>query len=229
MSSGADVFPLPHTAPLPGTTIDGPGIDGVNGVGNTSFIFTDTSLGSDESLGGALLTPIPWLDSSAITEEDRGAFAEAEINLAANASVPVSQGGDAMDQDHPMHDDQQNSASSGQQAQNQQQQSLNTESGGPPANTEDPEEIPHARGPSVLGVEDLGLQDGKGVKMTLDTNPGSTAAAPSVSTGRNDEKRNEDATPDADGDVVLADAQEKASTEDSDQKKVESAASGSGA
>lgn len=30
-----------------------------------------------------------------------------------------------------------------------------------------PEEIPHARGPSVLGVEDLGLQDGKGVEMVL--------------------------------------------------------------
>lgn len=30
-----------------------------------------------------------------------------------------------------------------------------------------PEEIPHARGPSVLGVEDLGLQDGKGVQMAL--------------------------------------------------------------
>lgn len=30
-----------------------------------------------------------------------------------------------------------------------------------------PDEIPHARGPSVLGVEDLGLQDGKGVEMVL--------------------------------------------------------------
>lgn len=30
-----------------------------------------------------------------------------------------------------------------------------------------PEEIPHARGPSVLGVEDMGLQDGKGVEMVL--------------------------------------------------------------
>lgn len=32
------------------------------------------------------------------------------------------------------------------------------------------EEIPHARGPSLLGIEDMGLQDGKGVEMTL-SNP----------------------------------------------------------
>ena len=33
--------------------------------------------------------------------------------------------------------------------------------------TAEPEGIPHARGPSLLGVEDMGLQDGKGVEMTL--------------------------------------------------------------
>jgi hypothetical protein len=30
-----------------------------------------------------------------------------------------------------------------------------------------PDEIPHARGPSVVGVEDMGLQDGRGIEMSL--------------------------------------------------------------
>jgi hypothetical protein len=58
VSSTADIFPLPQTgiygdSSMPNRTVNG------------SFMTTDNSLGSDESLGGALLTPIPWLKGTA--------------------------------------------------------------------------------------------------------------------------------------------------------------------
>ncbi|KIV82738.1 hypothetical protein PV11_04823 [Exophiala sideris] len=61
VSSSADIFPLSDTPPM---------VNGVNGDGgggilwnndNTRNGYDNNSLGSDESLGGALLTPIPWL------------------------------------------------------------------------------------------------------------------------------------------------------------------------
>ena len=51
VSSGAELFPLPTVDLLEGSSIDG--VTLLNG--------TAGALGSDESLGGALLTPIPWL------------------------------------------------------------------------------------------------------------------------------------------------------------------------
>lgn len=64
VSSSADIFPLPQ-AGLPGGT---PGTL-LNGVGSGASTPSLTSLGSDESLGGALLTPIPWLKPERAVEE----------------------------------------------------------------------------------------------------------------------------------------------------------------
>merc|ERR1711939_1174458 len=61
VSSSADIFPLSDTPPI---------VNGVNGDGGGGILWSNSdnrngydsaSLGSDESLGGALLTPIPWL------------------------------------------------------------------------------------------------------------------------------------------------------------------------
>lgn len=60
VTSGADVFPFPMqsgaatTQPQPNGTLNG---------AENKFILPDNTLGSDESLGGALLTPIPWLSN----------------------------------------------------------------------------------------------------------------------------------------------------------------------
>lgn len=51
VSSGADLFPLP-TVSMPDASSEG---------GTTLLNGASGALGSDESLGGALLTPIPWL------------------------------------------------------------------------------------------------------------------------------------------------------------------------
>lgn len=76
------------------------------------------------------------------------------------------------------------------------------------------EDVPHARGPRVLGVEDLGLQDGKGVEMTLpaaednrskpsdqqeQSDPPAPEADTREATGKGDA--------DNDGDIVLGDIQ----------------------
>lgn len=78
VSSGADVFPLSDTPPQLNN-----GLRGMNGTEIGGILFVNSSneprngydkdaLGSDESLGGALLTPIPWLrdvDTSTSTDD----------------------------------------------------------------------------------------------------------------------------------------------------------------
>lgn len=64
VSSTADVFPLARTA-AQGTDLPN---GAINGTGAGSLV-GDEALGSDESLGGALLTPIPWLSN---TEQTTG-------------------------------------------------------------------------------------------------------------------------------------------------------------
>ena len=56
--------------PLPGSIVDSSLVNGVNGIGSSGLMFSDSALGSDESLGGALLTPIPWLNNSELAEGD---------------------------------------------------------------------------------------------------------------------------------------------------------------
>ncbi|KAL4943373.1 hypothetical protein BDV06DRAFT_139670 [Aspergillus oleicola] len=146
VTSSADVFPFPMQSgtaqPQPNGTLNG---------AETTLVMPDNTLGSDESLGGALLTPIPWLN---------------------NASSPGAEGAGV---------DEMSMETTAPNLQNQ----LITQSANPTAQqlvamdpsgtgsvlegetTAEPEGIPHARGPSLLGIEDMGLQDGKGVEMTL--------------------------------------------------------------
>ena len=74
------------------------------------------------------------------------------------------------------------------------------------------EEIPYARGPSVLGVEDMGLQDGRGVQITL-SNPNLEQDGTADATGEEShavqvdgatKSQGDDA--DGDGDIFLEDA-----------------------
>jgi len=88
--------------------------------------------------------------------------------------------------------------------------------GSPPA---DSEEVPHARGPPVVGVEDMGLQDGKGVEMPL-SNVDNASDAPSGNNAtkepaqeKDDEDPKQDSASaseegkkDSDGDISLDDA-----------------------
>ncbi|PYH42080.1 uncharacterized protein BP01DRAFT_394471 [Aspergillus saccharolyticus JOP 1030-1] len=183
VTSPADIFPFQTKTgtqqPLTqqqqpnGATLNG------SGTAEPSFMFSvDHGLGSDESLGGALLTPIPWLHNTASSPEGEGdqepvggvgvvgivggegetrGLAAAQTSLGSGISAAAAGEGEGLSTA---------AATTGQ---------IHTENavmGGMEAsgvlNEPSVEDVPHARGPPVVGVEDLGLQDGKGVEMNLD-------------------------------------------------------------
>ncbi|KAJ5217275.1 hypothetical protein N7468_010283 [Penicillium chermesinum] len=164
VTSAADVFPFytPNS-----TNVESNGlVHPANSAG--TYLTPDYAhggLGSDESLGGALLTPIPWLTNATFDSE----------------------GGNAVE---PKGDDVLHTVTS------------------PSAETSD--DVPHARGPAIVGVEDLGLQDGRGIEMDLVEQSGmldgASNARPSegvtTDAASKDEPTN---TPDKDGDIVLDD------------------------
>ncbi|KMU84659.1 hypothetical protein CIHG_02445 [Coccidioides immitis H538.4] len=150
----------------------------------------DYSLGSDESLGGALLTPIPWLSNptSPPTSEDvLTQPSSSDDSIGAGTSAPSEP--------------------------SSQEQYLSPETEGPNITgiQEVPEDemIPHARGPSTIGVEDMGLQDGKDVQMTLTIDePEATVAQDSQATSEESEGKEDPSTgleEDGDGEIVVDD------------------------
>ncbi|KAL5340829.1 hypothetical protein BJX70DRAFT_95628 [Aspergillus crustosus] len=148
VTSSADVFPLPLQSI---TTTSPPQANGtLNGTEN-AFIVIDNALGSDESLGGALLTPIPWLSNASVSSPgavgtglNEGA-APITTEAATLQNQLLTQPADPATQINP--------------------ESTTLLEGDITAEPAD--DVPHARGPSLLGVEDMGLQDGKGIEMTL--------------------------------------------------------------
>lgn len=76
--------------------------------------------------------------------------------------------------------------------------------------------VPHARGPPVVGVEDMGLQDGKGVEMPLANVEGDSGEQTAAQNGQQTKPEGAD----HDGDIVLGDVknegarQEQRSAED---------------
>lgn len=92
----------------------------------------------------------------------------------------------------------------------------------PPA--ESPDEVPHARGPALLGVQDMGLQDGKGVEVDLggqNAQPTAGDGAPDAPAPASTEAAQVANVADGDGDIVLDDSLPKeqiGKTEDPTEK-----------
>ncbi|GKZ98839.1 hypothetical protein AnigIFM60653_000178 [Aspergillus niger] len=156
VTSSAEIFPLYSThhgaAPQP----NGAAINGAD----TGLLFPDHALGSDESLGGALLTPIPWLSNDPSSPEHEGESG----TLMGDTGFPTQ----GVEHTGPEQGDQQMGSVPTAETMTVVTADTNGNEGtseAPPA--EALEDIPHARGPSVVGVEDLGLQDGRGVEMDL--------------------------------------------------------------
>ncbi|KAH2259228.1 hypothetical protein KXW29_001689 [Aspergillus fumigatus] len=203
VTSTADIFPL-QTEPSAGQ------VNGVLNGGGHGFMFPDHAPGSDESLGGALLTPIPWLTGASSPDNDGGATLSEglvpgdSLSLATQTSQPEQVQQQAQD---PIAQTQ----SSEMTAQNE------TMGGARPPPVDSSEEIPHARGPPIVGVEDMGLQDGKGVEMTLaqDANaPADQSSAPTDQPRSTADEQTENQKPasranaDSDGDIQLDDVKE---------------------
>jgi hypothetical protein len=84
VTSSADVFPLR-------TQANATQPNGILNGADSGLIFADHALGSDESLGGALLTPIPWLSNVASPEvEGETGTSLSEGNISHTASHRVS-------------------------------------------------------------------------------------------------------------------------------------------
>ncbi|OQE08745.1 hypothetical protein PENVUL_c008G06671 [Penicillium vulpinum] len=186
VTSSADIFPFQTPAVTNAPT------NGLVLPGNSSGVYIAPDfaqgLGSDESLGGALLTPIPWLNNPSFAGED--ANGDAGILVEGTEALPtqpeVEPGTTTL---------------------------VTSEAEETAANTspESSDEVPHARGPILLGVEDMGLQDGKGVEMRLSTDGTADvpAAADATATQATEEQEKVESTTDSDGDIVLTDTKPK--------------------
>lgn len=197
--SGVEIFPL--QAQRPNGAING---------GETGFMAMDHGPGSDESLGGALLTPIPWL-SNASMENDNGNQGE-EAMAIEEESHPVSAGEANAAQELQQQCqtatvaamEQSSTYPSSMSSAIQHQQPTDPTS--PP--TDPSEEMPHARGPPIVGVEDVGLQNGQGVQMNLSTDaalsdPTTSTPSGNTNTSQTGQSTTRENDTDADGDVVV--------------------------
>jgi hypothetical protein len=163
VTSTADVFPFPMQSGAATAQPNGT----LNGA-QATFSLSDDALGSDEALGGALLTPIPWLNNASSPEPEGTGISEGTISRCISKFSPLTISLSCAVSIVTTSPTLQNQLLS-QPADLTPQEHVgiggNVLEGETPA--EPTEEVPHARGPSVLGVEDMGLQDGKGVEMTL--------------------------------------------------------------
>lgn len=210
MSSPADIFPLSETPLL---------VNGVNGDRSGGGILwnnnTDArngydrdSLGSDESLGGALLTPIPWLrngmaGSSSDDDIEGGDHSGSSLDtngilgsdggLSDGISLIGSQGS----ADPMVPDREDGGVTQGELMRMEQEagvvpltQNLSDTSSrimGDDGDDEDEDQepyqdegdnIPHARGPDVVGSVDLGRVGGKDVQLHIGSPPSGGEGGP---------------------------------------------------
>ncbi len=186
VSSAADIFPLSETPPL---------INGVNGDGGGGILWSNdsrsgydsASLGSDESLGGALLTPIPWLRNGLPIGEDSS---EDSGLLGSNTSgstdglddgltLPVTQAdGDPLVVERP-----DGAVLQGELIRLEQEAGVVPVTRNPSEShvsgtmeenglLDDTDMIPHARGPDLVGSVDMGRVDGQDVELHIGSPPG---------------------------------------------------------
>lgn len=267
VSSGADIFPLPVSMPLPGGLIDMSLANGVNGAGAGDHQYSDSSLGSDESLGGALLTPISWLSNASIPGNNNNNNNDilagetySTYRTDWNSGSAGSPNGDSLTTVPPRES---GGVTQGELIRQEQeagvvptsQQHIQRHPHPHPSviveeeevvvepQSEEGEELPHARGPAILGVEDMGLQDGRGVQVSLTRSPTGISASPE-GTGAESEGHNVEQAPesdrlgsddapaeldrDGDGDIVIGDLPNKSTQEETQERKdliAESAAS----
>ena len=229
VSSTADIFPLPHAQPLPGSVIDTTLTNGLaNGIGSGTgcggILWTnsdsrngyDAGLGSDESLGGALLTPIPWLKNGVNTSSSTDMSSPRSDPLVepmegdGNLMVPEREEG-GVTQGELIRQEQEAGIVPMNQTLGSRSSNMvgETEDG----ELEDSEAIPHARGPDIVGAADIGLQGGRTIEVSIgahaDEQVGEARAEPVDEAGKlpDVEMKGEDEV--GDEDIVLTDVDGK--------------------
>lgn len=223
VTSTADIFPLPQAQSLPQGVLESSLTNGLTnglggGTGGGGILWTnsdtrDAGLGSDESLGGALLTPIPWLKNGEIagTTSPRSETLES-VDMPASSFVPAREDGAVTQGELIRMEQEAGIVPVSQTAMGEGEAEIEGEGA---------EAVPHARGPDLLGVEDMGLQDGKDVElqisrgspaeqaMTEETKPQVDNSVENSARGGGSKKPEEALPTNGDGDIVLADADGK--------------------
>jgi len=219
VSSGTDIFPLPDIL-LPNANLT----ENTNGAllnGTSNF-----SLGSDESLGGALLTPIPWLRDNATGEvrTESTAMIGGPHGSGSTQTVPVSINGisstspqreaGAVTQGELLRQEQEAGVVPVAQTtspQGRQTRSATAATARAMAEGEggmDELEHPHARGPDVVGMEDMGPQERGAARGGFDVEAALGRSVPNMEDkeegGKEERKHGKE-----DEDVVITDADGK--------------------
>ena len=212
VQSSIKTYPLP-TQPTPYMS----GLPNGTGSALLSSSAAAAQLGSDESLGGALLTPIPWLRQS--QEDTTGTNGNSQMELQSDSTEMVEgpNGTGRIETvsvvngvvvttivDSATSTSAERAAQEGTPEEDLEDRALSVDGG-----MEEDEERPHARGPDVLGPEDLGPQPGyASAAMGLDEKGNTSLAAgseaPSTETTV-DTKADKDSSPE----VQMADAQDE--------------------
>ena len=209
MSSPADIFPLDSPQHLVnGVNGDTGGILWKNDI--TGNGYDRDSLGSDESLGGALLTPIPWLrnvnSETSGSEDVKSAEEEEEDGLGEPLEMPIatsfpstrehagaSGGAAAMavgGHGDPLVPEREDGAVTQGELIRMEQEAgvipvaVNRPMSGTQEEGDEDDHI-HARGPDVVGAIDMGKVDGKDVQVRIGSPPAEDGAR-QVETNPND-------------------------------------------
>ncbi|KIW89919.1 uncharacterized protein Z519_09349 [Cladophialophora bantiana CBS 173.52] len=182
VSSPANIFPLSETPPV---------VNGVNGDGGGGILWNNgdvrngydsNSLGSDESLGGALLTPIPWLRNGMGGGEDSGEdsgpldsnTSTSTDGLDDSLTLSVTQGnGDLLVPERP-----DGAVTQGELIRMEQEAGVVPVTRNPPDThvsgtmeenclIDEGDVVPHARGPDLVGSVDMGRVDGQDVEIHI--------------------------------------------------------------
>ncbi|KAL9596697.1 MAG: hypothetical protein Q9179_004535 [Wetmoreana sp. 5 TL-2023] len=223
VSSPTTVFPLPSAAvAAPGSYLNG-----------TMTPASTSDVDPDEALGGAALTPIPWLretltpsvgermvgsdlrrESTSVIDGPNGVGSVETVTVAVNGSV--RQTGAAVTQGELIRQEQEAGVVPVPMA-----RTTAAATAGSSAEDGDEEEIPHARGPEVIGMEDMGPQAssaGFDVEAALGRK-GEGEAPPSKKAPAEAEEKEPDKDQDGEGDFEIVDAD---GSVDGDEKKADS-------
>jgi hypothetical protein len=168
VTSPANIYPLPAAVPdAAGAKIlsNGLGVAPETISWGTSTQVSPT-LGSDESLGGALLTPIPWLRPAAVKDFEGEVKTESKETIdgpngaGSIETVSVSVNGiSSTTLAHlPDGNDNNGAVTQGELLVLERAAGVVPESTSRLNNESEEEEFPHARGPEEIGMEDMGPQ-----------------------------------------------------------------------
>lgn len=202
VTSNASIYPLPAAVQDPRALPNGTGSHAdPNSISWGNSTITVPSLGSDESLGGALLTPIPWLrpqnqvaissgnggshvqeftgevktESTETIDGPNGAGSIETVSISVNG-IPSATLSSTANKDNRGGLRAEGGITQGELLRQEQRagvvpaaQLANSRNSGDPdgLKSEEDDELPHARGPEDIGMEDTGPQAAGSVAVAM--------------------------------------------------------------